>query len=339
MKKYLLPSGVRFYKANLHTHTTVSDGKRTPEEIKELYKSHGYSVVAYTDHDVMVPHNELSDADFLALVGVEFQINEFNSYPGRPGARTCHICFIAPTEDALQPLYNPKYIYVKNTSEYAHLVPHDEGAPLYERDYSVEGISDIVRIMREAGFFVTYNHPAWSLEGYPQYTGYRGFSAMEIYNHGAAVLGYESYAATVYDEMLRTGERLFTVAADDCHVKALPGEPGCDCFGGFVMIGAEELSYKAITEALHRGDFYASRGPIIEELYVEDGEVHIKTSDAASISYSTDTRVAKFASAGDGKLINEASFKIGDREKYFRLTVTDEYGKTAHTNAYFKEGL
>ena len=47
----------------MHIHTTVSDGKATPEEAKEAYKSRGYSIVAYTDHNVMVPHNELADED------------------------------------------------------------------------------------------------------------------------------------------------------------------------------------------------------------------------------------------------------------------------------------
>ena len=33
MKKFLLPENGNFYKANLHCHTNISDGKRTPEEI------------------------------------------------------------------------------------------------------------------------------------------------------------------------------------------------------------------------------------------------------------------------------------------------------------------
>lgn len=51
-KTELLPGGVTYYKANLHCHTTLSDGKLTPEEIKEAYKSRGYQVVAFTDHRV-----------------------------------------------------------------------------------------------------------------------------------------------------------------------------------------------------------------------------------------------------------------------------------------------
>ena len=67
MKKYLLPNEGNFYKANLHCHTVLSDGCWTPEKVKEEYAKMGYSIVAYTDHNVMVPHTELTDDDFLAL--------------------------------------------------------------------------------------------------------------------------------------------------------------------------------------------------------------------------------------------------------------------------------
>ena len=35
MKKYLLPKDGDFYKANLHMHTNISDGKMTIEETKQ----------------------------------------------------------------------------------------------------------------------------------------------------------------------------------------------------------------------------------------------------------------------------------------------------------------
>mgnify|MGYP002627168420 CR=1 FL=1 len=37
MKKYLLPAEGNFYKANLHCHTTVSDGHWEPRRVKEEY--------------------------------------------------------------------------------------------------------------------------------------------------------------------------------------------------------------------------------------------------------------------------------------------------------------
>ena len=33
MIKHLLPGSGNFYKANLHCHTTISDGRKTPEEV------------------------------------------------------------------------------------------------------------------------------------------------------------------------------------------------------------------------------------------------------------------------------------------------------------------
>jgi len=39
-------------KANLHTHTSMSDGALPPDEVLAWYAHHGYDVVALTDHDL-----------------------------------------------------------------------------------------------------------------------------------------------------------------------------------------------------------------------------------------------------------------------------------------------
>ena len=65
MRKYLLPEEGNFYKTALHCHSTVSDGKLTPAELKAEFKKKGYSAVAFTDHELIVPHPELEDEDFL----------------------------------------------------------------------------------------------------------------------------------------------------------------------------------------------------------------------------------------------------------------------------------
>ena len=76
MKKILLGNSKKYYKANLHCHSTISDGAKTPEELKEMYMNQGYSIIAYTDHDIMLPHFELADENFLPLTGFEIEINE-----------------------------------------------------------------------------------------------------------------------------------------------------------------------------------------------------------------------------------------------------------------------
>jgi len=93
MRKYLLPENGNFYKANLHCHSTVSDGVLTPEELKKAYMDKGYSIIAYTDHDIMIDHSDLTDESFLALRSYEMQINEKRTDEEkkiRP-PKTCHI--------------------------------------------------------------------------------------------------------------------------------------------------------------------------------------------------------------------------------------------------------
>ena len=43
-------NGAIWYKGNLHTHTTRSDGRKSPEEVMALYRDHGYDFLALTDH-------------------------------------------------------------------------------------------------------------------------------------------------------------------------------------------------------------------------------------------------------------------------------------------------
>jgi len=76
MRQYLLPENGKFYKANMHMHTNISDGNMTREEVKQTFLDKGYSIVAYTDHEVLVPHNDLSDENFLALTSYEVSLSE-----------------------------------------------------------------------------------------------------------------------------------------------------------------------------------------------------------------------------------------------------------------------
>ena len=48
MRRDLLNSKYNQYKANMHTHSTVSDGLKTPEELRDMYMEKGYSIIAYT---------------------------------------------------------------------------------------------------------------------------------------------------------------------------------------------------------------------------------------------------------------------------------------------------
>jgi len=114
MKLELLPEQGNFYKVNLHCHTTLSDGKQTPEEVKEAYKQQGYSAVCFTDHEVLIPHKDLCDDEFIALHGYEMAIKKFPDEPTGYFKPVYHFNFIAEDPDNL---IMPR-CYVESSSTY-----------------------------------------------------------------------------------------------------------------------------------------------------------------------------------------------------------------------------
>ena len=104
------------------------------------------------------------------------------------------------------------------------------------------------------------------------------------------------------------------------------------------MIKAEKLEYETITKALVDGNFYASQGPLINELWFEDGKIHIECSDAESIVLNTSGRRARKVQATAGNL-NSAEFEVLPEDIYVRITVTDSTGRKANTNAYFMDEI
>lgn len=339
MKKFLLPENGNFYKANLHCHTTVSDGARTPEEIKEVYMSKGYSIVAYTDHNNYVKHNELTDENFLALNGMELDICDESRVAWYK--KTCHFCFIAKDENInVQPCYHTGKELEKNENgdRWSCLVKLNEEDEYEDAEYSPECVNKLIAHAKSKGFFVTYNHPTWSREIYTDYINYKGLDAMEMYN-GSIASGYECYNPRVYDDILGSGQKIYCIGADDNHSRR-PDTRRSDEGVAFTVVKAEELTYPSVMKAIENGNFYASIGPEIYELYCEDDKVHIKCSDADRILFNCQVRKADVAYAENGVPVTETTFELPRKGfGYFRITIVDATGKTACTNAYFEEDL
>lgn len=334
MKIYFLPETGNAYKANLHTHSTVSDGRWTAEEIKERYMERGYSIVAYTDHQVFVTHNDLADENFLPLNGYEIDIPE--DKPWDEHAKTCHFCLIALDKDrTVQNLYHDS-IFIDKNSDKADVA---KDRPPFVRVYDTEAISKIMNEARNDRFFVTYNHPVWSLESNDEYLRYHGMHAMEIVNYGSYVTGHEEHNGILYDNMLHNGEKIYCIAADDNHNVRDIAHPLSDSFGAFTVIIAEKLEYETVTQALLDGDFYASEGPEIYELYLDtdDNKIHVKTSEAVRVVMTTGERYNSIRSANVmGETITEAVFSFSKQEHdYIRFIVRDREGREACTNAYY----
>lgn len=329
--KYLLPP-VQFYKASLHTHSTVSDGKLTPQEVKDLYKAKGYSILALTDHHVIAAHPELNDPDFLALTSIEIGMETEDYAPPQSFfGKAYHFNLIAKDPDNLWQPYPPKKVTDTNR-EYVEKAHWDQR----QRIYSVEMAQEIIKRANEEGFLVTYNHPVWSNQYYPDYITLEGIWALEIRNTHNCMIGINENNALAYRDFLHEGRRMCVVAADDTHRTHTIG-------GSFTMIGAKELTYASVIEAMEKGDVYASCGPLIHSLSLDGTSLRITCDTAAEILLETQTRHAQRATGG----ITEAEFDLsvwmekskGDSNAYIRLTVIAPDGSYAATRAYFMDEL
>ncbi len=339
MKKYILPENVNWYRANMHCHTTHSDGQMTPAEVKEIYKNHGYSIVAFSDHEILLDHSNLNDESFLALTSCEYSVTETDpSLPqildvetGRwPRAKCYHFnIFAKDPHNTFQPATNKdQFWHLKE--RYADVCKCDG----YTREYSIEGANEIIRRCNEAGFLVQYNHPYWSLNEREDYINLKGLWALEILNYSTELETGSEYCPYIYDDMIRHGMyKLFCTMGDDNHN---PGKTDKYCFGGSTIIGARELEYGQIMDALEKGEFYCASGvddpPKFNALYVEDNIIKIDCSPVTSVFINGYGRCDRNIL---GKDITHAEFPLREGDVYFRVTIRDDRGNNAHTHTYF----
>ena len=226
--------------------------------------------------------------------------------------------------------HNPKFVHCGNSKLYRETAQY-VGDGNFQQEFTAENINEVIRTAKENGFLVTYNHPNWSLNTYEIYSKLEGLDGLEICN-GNCTYGND-YAPIVYDQMLRCGKRIMCVAGDDNHSSG-------GFFRSWTMVKTDELTYDALMEGLEKGNCYASSGPEITELFVEDGKVTVRCSAAKRIDYFTAgrRRLAKFAPKG-GELITEATFEIDPNDVYFRIAVRDEDGEHASSRGYWLDEI
>ena len=342
--RHLLPENGQFYKANLHCHSTLSDGHLTPDELKAAYKARGYSVLAITDHEYTVDHSDMRDDDFIVLNGYEAYVRDNNDVAQGRYYKTVHMNFIAKKPGT--PVHiMPDPVYGKHPTKHAPLeeLPHVGGIGM--RNFTPGCINRMIQCARDNGYFVFYNHPSWSRESVATILQYRGLTGIEVYNNGVCKYdGYPGDDAKVYNELLNMGQHVYPFANDDNHNHVDLDHPLSDSFGGFNMIKAEKLDYETITAAIEKGDFYCSTGPTIEKLYMDGDTLHVECSPAREVYLITEgrhrcgDRLPRVA-VKPGETLTHASFKVLPEDRYVRLEVVDHAGYKAYTRGYFTDEI
>ena len=285
---YLISPFKKQYKANLHSHSTFSDGKKTPQELKELYKGHGYSVLSITDHEVPKNHSYLNDSDFLTITGYETYVRTDSECRYDPYNKEIHInLFARDPENESIVCYDPKYCKYMTPEDKERLKKVGVQKP---REYSVAYVNELVKTATENGYLAAYNHPWWSMESEADILAYDGFFSMEMCNYGSYLLSRLEYNAALYDKMLLGGKRVFCHSTDDNHNAAPIDAPDCDSFGAFTMIMADNLTYDSVIRAMETGEMYSSMGPLFQEVSMQGNTLHVECSEVERIMVFTGSK-------------------------------------------------
>jgi len=347
MRKYLIDPKQKWVKANLHCHTNLSDGFFTPKEIKKLYMEKGYGIVAFSDHELFYEHSDLTDENFVALNSAEYSFSRFDgkctyefyreqgSEVNGRDADTVHINIFKPDSKDNEQFCSHPSNFLWATDINKDPILDRRGEPLkydgYKRELTLESINYVINEANKRGCLVQYNHPNWSLNSRDLYINLEGLWSLEIYNYATELETSAEYCPYIYDDMLRSGKRLFCSNGDDNHNHngSLEGS-----FGGFNYVGVNNLTYDEVFKSLKTGNFYASMGPEIKSLYIDmdEGKIYVECSPAEDIVLVGCNRTFRHY-YGDN--LTKADFKIFGGEFYFRIAIKDKEGRWANTSAYF----
>lgn len=339
-KKILLSASKNQYKANMHCHSTYSDGKLAPEELKRIYKEKGYDILAITDHCVPKSHTELSESDFLLLTGYEAYIRPDKNGNYNAFAPEVHLNLFAK-----DPKNETLICYNKGYTKY---IPADKHGELCRagdertREFTVEYINEFIDTAIKNGYLVSYNHPYWSMDSEERILSYKNLLTLELYNTGSYLANNLENAEMLYDKMLQHGIRLGCHAGDDNHNSKPLDSPYIDSFMFYTMILADKLEYSSVINALEEKNFYASSGPRINEISLtEDSEgtvtVHVECSPVSKFFMYFGSKAPKHVRLPKGECVTSFDFPLHKDAKYFRISVYDEDGNVANSRGFFRD--
>lgn len=298
-----------------HVHTTETDGWLTPAIQRRYHAQAEYDVLAITDHDMLTPVPETSQADhctgLLTIGGTELSLTAPKS--GGP----LHLLGIGITTQ----------------------LAVGRGATL----------SEAAAAIRAAGGLPYLAHPVWSGLRTDEVDGIEACAGVEIYNASCGVEQDRAHADAHVDVWLSMGHRLHLIATDDTHY------PGYDAFQAWTMVHAREKTREAFLEALAAGRFYATSGPRITSLSLLNDRLTVRTTPALSItllanppygaqvrsgSQAFTYRAERLRTADgqalegtiEGDALTGAHFRWDEGMRYARIVVTDDRGRRAWSN-------
>ena len=290
-----------WFKGNVHTHSTGSDGTRTPEQLVKIYSDARYDFLSITDHSIVTDVEGLGDAGFLLIPGEEMCI-------GRTHAATP---------------YHLVALGIKET------LPFQD----FDRDLDPQLVIDHIN---GVGGIAILAHPYWSGLNHRDMMEIDGYHGVEIYNTSCEYERNTGVSASHIDDVVVSGRRPWIFAVDDHHGADRALLP-LDAAVAWIMVKSKSLSADDIMSSICMGYFYSSTGPEMKDITIDnEGVISLECSPVKEISFvSTPSLGIKYYAEG-GPLMG-ASYKGRPGETYVRIEVTDFEGRRAWSNPIYNE--
>ncbi len=207
--------------------------------------------------------------------------------------------------------------------DFKHVRPEDEGLSIQE---TIDAIHD-------AGGLSFIAHPYWCAFSSADILPLTGYCGIEVCNTCCAKWG-RGYSMQTWDELLEEKLNVNAIAVDDTHGAWALGQ-------SWTMLCAEERSPAAVLEALRKGSFYGSQGPVFKKLSYENRVFAADFTEAVQvqiISSCCDGRSLTFPGCDGantpGKALEHAEFDLSHLAagQYFRFQIMDKNGHYAWSN-------
>ncbi len=325
-----------WYKGNLHCHTTRSDGKKTPQEIVQMYKEQQYDFLALSDHDIFADDMQaFGSNDFLILPAMEASIyymtdpQKIEKYKNAHLTDTLQILFDEQGHPNCDRAHHINVFWMDGERPFSHL----EVLPpklIFGENHTI--LQETIDFFLQKGCLVTYNHPLWSRVTHEELIHTEGLSAIEVYNDWTEKICGLGTDTSFLDAMLRHGKTIHALATDDNHNK----DTVLTNYGGYIMVHAKSLSRADILSAIKSGNYYSSSGMELYQWDVQNGIAKVRCSPASRIRFVVGNKVL------DGSVHNakgtplvEATYTLKGHETYIRVECVGEDGTCAWSNAIY----
>ncbi|MCL4386229.1 MAG: hypothetical protein M1479_07730 [Actinobacteria bacterium] len=162
------------------------------------------------------------------------------------------------------------------------------------------------------------NHPNWKWTScsFEMLIYLKKYVGIEVFNTLLTKEIGSPYALEKWDYILSRGIKAWGFAVDDLHGFSL------DLIGkGWIMVKVDFISKNEILKSIIEGNFYASNGAILKEIYLKDNYLYINSANGEEIVFIAD----------NGKIINtvkgrEANIEINKKYKYVRAEIRCKEG-------------